>query len=276
MSSKSEDSQIERLEKRVQQLEDQVGQVPEVADYSRRDILTGVAILGTGAAVGGVSTYGAVGRASAASQGTIGTSTNPLSNVHTDQISSLTSISTDEVDGGVTSTPIQDFEGSNLSVDGSNVLNAATNAIWTEESGSPYTATGTDSASSINPSSLDTFDTYLIYVKATDQATSSTDTDMQVGGDTGANYIEWESTTRNTGQSEWGPVIKIGSDSTSTAWLHLANQQDIVALSVWTTGGNTDHVWRGENQNVSWAPSQFTLTRGVDTDWEVRIWGRDI
>lgn len=51
----------------------------QASEYSRREIVEGIAALGTGAAVGGLSTYGAVGRASAShGGGSIGTANDPV------------------------------------------------------------------------------------------------------------------------------------------------------------------------------------------------------
>ncbi|QSG02527.1 hypothetical protein [Natranaeroarchaeum sulfidigenes] len=55
--------------------------------YSRREILEGVAMLGTGAAVGGLSTYGAVGRAVAEEgSGTIGTQDSPVDAIYVNDL----------------------------------------------------------------------------------------------------------------------------------------------------------------------------------------------
>lgn len=144
---------------------------------------------------------------------------------------------------------------------------------WQAELGSPYTNSG----NSINPSGLDSFDLYLIFFREEDTSGSSNNLSMQVGGDTGSNY---EQITKgggsSTGNSDWSTITVNGGNEVNTGWLLLNEKRDGVGLEVFHGEARTGNVKYGENTNVSWPPSQFTLKRGTGTDWDVRIWGRDI
>lgn len=150
--------------------------------------------------------------------------------------------------------------------------------VWKEESSSPYTATGASSANSINPSGLDSFDSYLIFLKATDQATSGNNIDLQIDGETGVNYNEIDyGGTRGTGQTEIGPILTVDSGATTTGWFVLftaaGGKHGFKSLSATS---ETALISAAEQVNTTWPPSQFTFKRGADTDWEVRVWGRNI
>lgn len=150
---------------------------------------------------------------------------------------------------------------------------------WTEETGSPYTATGGDSAQSITPSGLDAFDMYLVFVKVADREDIGNPVDMQIDGETGNNYqaILMDG-TKNTGLSELGNVYQISGNNAgvfSFILSHGAGQDGHMYRS--RTGNMLENfVDAGRQLNTSWPPSQFTLDRFVDSDWTVEIFGRDI
>ncbi len=164
-----------------------------------------------------------------------------------------------------------------VSTDQSTTAGFTGTPVWKEESGSPYTATGSNSANSINPSSLDSFDSYKIYFKAADNGGSSNNLEMQVGGDTGSNYNEvLLDGTVNTSQTEWANMAVYAGSDTATGWIILNDVRDTIGMKNLHGTGNSGVVTGGRNTGVSWPLSQFTLQRGADTDWEVRVWGRDI
>lgn len=148
---------------------------------------------------------------------------------------------------------------------------------WEPESGSPYTATGASSANSINPSGLDSFDSYLVFFKATDQASSGAQVDLEIDGETGANYTQIKfSGTVSTGQSLLSRITFVNGDGSASLWFTLNefnSNHGYSGLGGESTGSATE---AGSQGNTAWPPSQFTLKRGQDTDWEVRVWGRDI
>lgn len=147
--------------------------------------------------------------------------------------------------------------------------------IWKEESESPYSATN---SSSITVSNLDQFDLYKVFYKATDKASSSNNPKIQLSGDTGSNYNQRLSDgTREQGLNSLGPLTGAASDGYTTGKLVLTPYGNYISLkniSVNPEPGSL--IQGGENTNISWPPSQVTLKRGAETDWDVRVWGRNL
>lgn len=148
--------------------------------------------------------------------------------------------------------------------------------ILSEESGSPYTASG---SFSINPSGLDTFDTYVVLFESVDQNGNGPEVELLIDGETGSNYNEvLLDGTQNTGQTEIGPIASHNGNDRSVGWLVFTETQ-MDSHAVRNIGSVIpSRVLSGYQNNTSWPPSQFTLQRSANagevSDWTVRVWGR--
>lgn len=166
-------------------------------------------------------------------------------------------------------------EGSGLDADLVDGMHAsAIGGMWTEDSNSPHTATGvTDTTVTLG----ETWDRVLVLVESTDQASSTANDWLQVNGDTGANYssVAYDG-THYTGANEVNGIIARGvADVTEWFWFSLTGRWNERWYGVNLSGGGPGSRNTWYNGSVADPLSSIRLGRGVATDYNIRIFGRN-
>jgi hypothetical protein len=147
--------------------------------------------------------------------------------------------------------------------------------LWTEEAGSPYTATG----NSITISNLETFDRYLIDVTATDLASSANDVSAQWNGVTTDDYIEiFEDGTTTSNETEMGPLTRSGGDGSPNFTMRFWNRGNQPAIRMLNADirASFDVPVGSRCTAANWPLTSLTFDRGANTEWRVQIFGRNI
>lgn len=145
-------------------------------------------------------------------------------------------------------------------------LSAGSALPWERDGNSPFVATNTPSATYTFATNWD--EVLLFFVNdffGFDQ--------MQVNGDTSANYDHRDSSdTRTTGSNQW-PIPN--SRETNGIRLRVDNDANVIRQYVFSTNVNTNQPVAGGNNNFSAPLTQFTLLNsgGFNRSAEVEVFG---
>lgn len=156
----------------------------------------------------------------------------------------------------------------------SNIGSGGGGGIWTEDGNSPFTVTG---ANSISGTLASDYDQVLLALKSTDTNGNGNNVSMQVNGDTGSNYDNFDVTGAETsGASSWPNIVTHGANITTTTAILVNGFNGGLGIDnlYGTTVASATH--KGSNFNVSAPLDSFTFDRGAPTDFTVEAFGRDI
>jgi len=143
---------------------------------------------------------------------------------------------------------------------------------WTEDDNSPFTAT---SATSITASIADGADAYLVFLEATDVDGAGTNGDMQVDGRTSTDYrYVTKGGTQTTGDTSFPNIPVMASNDATSVTIPLKEFVSQIYAGVRGTGATTGAIQEGVLSIFgTWPPSQVSFSRGVATDWSIRVYG---
>lgn len=148
---------------------------------------------------------------------------------------------------------------------------------WTEESGSPYTASATDS---ISISNLDSFDIVLVELKVAVDAGSANgiSPEIQVNGDTGTNYDYYQHNGGTTNDASAWELSSAFPGETGRAIFTLHDYGEQVNFNVRLSVGNNSSTEGGRNTNITGPISSIDISESdtASGSWTVNVFGRDI
>jgi hypothetical protein len=145
-------------------------------------------------------------------------------------------------------------------------------ALWAKNDPYEFTASAQNS---ITVTDINSFTTLLIKVGASDLNGNANEVNIQTNGVTSGYKSFNIDGTKTTGQTAGGPISTISKNGSSEAYLLVTTERNGTAISVLNGRAfqKPKEIYGG---NTSGLPlDSVTFLRGVATDWEVRIWGRD-
>lgn len=141
-----------------------------------------------------------------------------------------------------------------------------------EDGNSPFTATGQNS---ITATLAESYNYLLAFVEIVDNSGTGNNPDVQVNGDTGANYTYRDnSASQTSGASSWEAIAGMSDNSTVRLPFIFREGPGRVTMQALGLDGGTIF-WAGKNGNVSPPINSITIKRGVSTDFTVELYGRN-
>lgn len=145
---------------------------------------------------------------------------------------------------------------------------------WVEDGNSPATASAANSVSITLASS---YDEVMVFATAVDQSGTDADVNMQVNGDTGANYrFVDQGGTRTTGASSFAEVAQGAANQKTVVQAVLSAHAGGIKVGSLARDDATSSLQGGSNVNVVPPVDSVTLSTGASTDWVLEAFGRNI